>query len=114
MTDDEPDVFDAPARLTDDQIKNHGDDTMTDNENEDQDYDEVRKTVSESEDKVELKWKCKRGTGTRDEDKFAAKVKGDCAQEVVGEMIALMDGVATDQGGLMDAARGIQPEATDD
>jgi hypothetical protein len=74
----------------------------------------TRHTVNESADKITLKWKCKRGNGTRDEDKFDVKVKGDDAQEVVGEMIAVMDGIATDQGGLMDAARDIQPEDNDD
>jgi len=76
--------------------------------------DDVRKTISESEDKITLKWKTKRGSGTRDEDKFDVKVKGDDPQEVVAEMVAVIDGIATDQGGLMDAVRDIQPEGYDD
>ena len=77
-------------------------------------FDSVRKNVSETNDPIELKWKTKRGSGTRDQDEFHAKVRGDDAQEVVAEMSALIDGVATDQGGLMDAVRRIQPEVEDD
>ena len=77
-------------------------------------YDDVRKTVSESEDKLELKWKCKRGTDTRNEDRFDAKVKGDGAEEVVAEMRRLIEGVeGADGDSLMDKARGIQPDSED-
>jgi hypothetical protein len=76
-------------------------------------FDSVRKNVSETEDKITLKWTCKRGNGTRDEDRFDVKVKGDAVEDVVGDIIHLMDGIATDQGGLMDAARDIQPEDGD-
>ena len=83
---------------------------MTENETE------TRHTVNESADKITLKWKCKRGNGTRDEDKFDVKVKGDDASEVadkLGEIIDKVEGV-DDGRGLIDAARDIQPEDNDD
>jgi len=70
---------------------------------------DVRKNISETEDKITVKWKCKRGTGTRDQDEFTVKVRGDKPEEVNGKMIEVMDKVATDQGGLMNSARHIQP-----
>ena len=77
-------------------------------------FDSVRKNVSETNEPIELKWKTKRGNGTRDQDEFHAKVRGDDAQEVVAEMSALMEGVITDQAGLMSAARRLQPEVDKD
>ena len=75
-------------------------------------YTDVRKTVSESEDKVVLKHKSKRGTGTRDEDKFDCKVKGDDPDEVADKMLRLLErieGTDEDDGqGLMEKARDIQ------
>lgn len=75
--------------------------------------DSVRKNISETEDKISLKWKTKRGNGTRDEDKFDVKVKGDDAEEVLDDMRELIRGVEGDDG-LMDAVRDIQPGDGDD
>jgi len=62
--------------------------------------------ISESADKITLKTKLKRGTGTRDEDKFDAKVKGDNPDEVAERMADLMD--ALGEQGLVETARNTQ------
>jgi len=66
---------------------------MTDGDT-DTEYDDVQKSVSETEDKVVIKWKCKRGDGTRDEDKFSVKVKGDDVDEVAEKLKAAQGHVA--------------------
>ena len=54
----------------------------------------TRHTISESADKITLKTDLKRGTGTRDEDKFKAKVKGndpDAVAQRMAELVAALD-----------------------
>lgn len=65
--------------------------------------DDTRHTISESADKITLKTDLKRGTGTRDEDKFKAKVKGDDPEAVADRMAALVD--ALDDTGLVETVR---------
>jgi hypothetical protein len=68
--------------------------------------------VNESADKITLKTKIKRGTGTRDEDKYDLKVKGDSPGDVAETMAELQQ--AMDENGLIDQTRGMQPKANDD
>jgi len=68
--------------------------------------DDTQHRITESADKIVLKTKLKRGTGTRDEDKFNAKVKGDNPDEVAERMAALMD--ALDEHDLVQTARDTQ------
>jgi len=65
--------------------------------------DDTQHRITESADKIVLKTKLKRGTGTRDEDKFNAKVKGDNPDEVAERMADLMD--ALDEHDLVQTAR---------
>ena len=54
----------------------------------------TRHTISESADKITLKTKLTRGTGTRDQEKFNAKVKGDdpdAVAERMAELVAALD-----------------------
>jgi hypothetical protein len=67
--------------------------------------------VNESADKIELKTKLKRGTGTRDEDKYALKVKGDSAEDVAATMAALQTAMADE--GLVETTRAMQPGGDD-
>jgi len=72
----------------------------------------TKRTISESADKIELKTKVKRGTGTRDEDKYALRVKGDDPDDVAGDMAALLD--AMDNHDLVDDVRAMQPGDTNE
>ena len=63
----------------------------------------TRHTISESADKITLKPDLKRGTGTRDEDKFKAKVKGDDPDAVAERMAELV--AALDDHGLVETVR---------
>jgi len=68
--------------------------------------------INESADKITLKTKLKRGTGTRDEDKYDLKVKGD-DPEAVAETMAALQAAMQDQG-LVDTTRAMQPGDDDD
>ena len=64
--------------------------------------------VNESADKITLKTDLKRGTGTRDEDKFKAKVKGDDPDAVAERMAELVD--ALDDHDLVETVRATNAE----
>jgi hypothetical protein len=70
--------------------------------------DDTRHTISESADKITLKTDLKRGTGTRDEDKFKAKVKGDDPEDVAATMADLVD--ALDDEDLVETVRATNAE----
>lgn len=89
-----------PAQQPADAPRDDNDDPVLPN---DEPTTDKRHTVSESADKITLKTKLKRGTGTRDEDKFDAKVKGDDPDEVAERMADLMD--ALDEHDLVQTAR---------
>ena len=63
----------------------------------------TRRTISESADKITLKTKLTRGTGTRDQEKFDAKVKGDDPDAVAERMAELVE--ALDEHGLVETVR---------
>ena len=50
----------------------------------------TKRRVNESADKIVLKTKLTRGTGTRDQEKFDVKVKGNDTKEVVQKMEDLL------------------------
>ena len=64
--------------------------------------------VNESADKITLKTDLKRGTGTRDEDKFKAKVKGDDPDAVAERMAELV--AALDDHDLVETVRATNAE----
>ena len=68
----------------------------------------TRHTISESADKITLKTDLKRGTGTRDEDKFKAKVKGDDPDAVAERMAELVE--ALDEHDLVETVRATNAE----
>jgi hypothetical protein len=82
----------------------------TESDEDSEEYDEVSKRVSESADKVTVTWKCKRGNGTRDQDEFKVKAKGESAEEVNQQLTAVQEQVAE----MMDVARDIQPDEDDE
>jgi ribosomal protein L6P/L9E len=63
--------------------------------------------INESADKITLKTKLKRGTGTRDEDKYDLKVKGNDAEDVAETMATLQ--AAMQDHGLVGTTRAMQP-----
>ena len=65
--------------------------------------------VNESADKITLKTKLTRGTGTRDQEKFDAKVKGDDPDAVAERMAELVD--ALDDHDLVETVRETNAEA---
>jgi hypothetical protein len=67
--------------------------------------------INESADKITLKTKLKRGTGTRDEDKYDLKVKGNDAEDVAETMATLQ--AAMQDHGLVDTTRAMQPGEDD-
>ena len=70
--------------------------------------DDTRHTISESADKITLKTKLTRGTGTRDQEKFDAKVKGDDPDAVAKRMAELVD--ALDDHDLVETVRATNAE----
>lgn len=73
---------------------------------------ERRHNLSESLDKFQLKTQLKRGTGTRDQDTFDARVKGDDAGEVAEGMRELIDEM--EQHDLIEDIRATQPGDDDE
>jgi hypothetical protein len=84
--------------------------TFEDAEDDEDNYDETRLNVNKSADSIRVTWKCKRGTGTRDQDEFDVKVRGDDAEEVNEQLSAVQERVAE----MMDIAREIQPDEEDE
>ena len=68
----------------------------------------TRRTISESADKITLKTKLTRGTGTRDQEKFDAKVKGDDPDAVAERMAELV--AALDDHDLVETVRATNAE----
>ena len=64
--------------------------------------------VNESADKITLKTKLTRGTGTRDQEKFDAKVRGDDPDAVAQRMAELV--AALDDHDLVETVRATNAE----
>jgi multidrug efflux pump subunit AcrB len=67
--------------------------------------------INESADKITLKTKVTRGTGTRDQEKYDLKVKGDNPAEVAEQMRELLDAMHAEN--LTENVRSMQPENDD-